>query len=1113
METARKSLKDRITSRGNIYSAIYCIESYVFEKGLLNTEDEVLGVDKNSIASNDLELFYALSDKYNHSLITSVIDICVDKLNKLLESEDELFEISVYFKLKSYKKEEGLKFRPMHTARLTDMICMVSILICLMYDDDDKRNLSDLSKLIPHNFFGNLPSTDVQYLFKRWQNQYKQYTQNVIDHCREYQSNHRYLTEISLDIKNFFPSVSPHFLYTYIVEKLVSAYTGEDVITLKNAITKLLYFKIKEGNLTHWVKEYYGENIIKPVDEQYMNCGIPQGLPQSYFFGNLCMIEVKRLLMADALFTGDAYFYVDDSVIYIQSEITRESFQAQIVELNKKLEEFCIKKNKYPHDLNIFLSQKFISFQSQINYIIRFHEEGKSSFCHIDDADNHLGGFENLAKETSMSSSLYWNMDDIDDNISYKKCLAICEIVDRELNQLKAKESKGNNCVLNEKESSRLKMLKRYKKFYLYRVRMLRMKSEDLVIDEIIKDFEERFSKELHAKDLEMWFELNDEDIFLSEYRLLVQNFQSKEARNLYKKVKEIEQKVLDIVKINKEQKESHYLYFQKDVSNAFAMKGYSSDQYASLKQWGRENYKGTKLLKRKRQFDAFSDFLESEFVAITQKGFQEHGYTSFIAKNSSEYQRRILNAYYSEVINVLCSNDHSFIKSNSRKIHYTELRVLARLRNPQFDLDDFCIFIKRLDNKDISNEMGIDMALLSVIGTFIKTIHNPEWIDCLILTHRITKGLWSNGSKFLNSYTLHNEEHAVTLINQSVHIVKTIDYLTLKPIDYYILFLSCYLHDISMVVHPDMNKLISSDTEAFALISNQVQAMKDEIKKFDNISKDDNKNSRQKESWKFLVKVFEAMYSYFENKVRAPHPYDSAKFIRTKSNTLFEYLEPTLVSFVARVSESHGWDVEDVYGLKSRAKDDTLSIKYLMILIRLADLFDVANDRINYHLLKQNLNVMPTVSKFHWISHLVTDKLEFDADYEPIKEVGLTDKPIEETLIVKLSLNVKYLTTLENKNACKGCSCALNDEYLDIDIKENDEVICNIERCTLLCRWMMKKHEWMVHELIALNKYLYSVNSTLIRTKIKLRLHFSNDMDLDADLFDSVVDYLEECN
>lgn len=85
-------------------------------------------------------------------------------------------------------------------------------------------------------------------------------------------------------------------------------------------------------------------------------------------------------------------------------------------------------------------------------------------------------------------------------------------------------------------------------------------------------------------------------------------------------------------------------------------------------------------------------------------------------------------------------------------------------------------------------------------------------------------------------------------------------------------------------------------------------------------------------------------------------HPSDSADFVLAKSDTLLKYLEPTLLSFVAKVSASHGWDVIDVYGLKSRAKNDIVSLKYLMILIRLADLFDVANDRVNYHLLRQNL-------------------------------------------------------------------------------------------------------------------------------------------------------------
>lgn len=1111
------SLRERILSRSNIFSAIYCLESYVFEKGLLNTNENVYSLEGRIIANNDLELYYALGDKFNHKLIQDVIGLCIKRLTEILTFNDELFEISVYFKLKSYDKDNGLKFRPMHTAHLIDMICMVSILVCLMYDDKDKRNLSDLSKLIPHNFYGNLPSTDVQYLFKRWQTQYKEYTQDVIDHCRTYQKNHRFLTEVSLDIRNFFPSVAPQFLYSYIVDKLYSTFKKEDEETLKIAVAKLLYFKVSKNNIEPWLNDYYNTECINQLKEgEYMNCGIPQGLPQSYFFGNLCMIEVKKRLMQDDFFKGDAYFYVDDSVIYIQSSLNSDSFKNKISALNDEIEKFCKEKCAIPKDLSDFFPQKYIDFHSQIEYTIRFHEEGKSSFCHIDNADNHWGGFENLARETSMASNLFWNLDEIDETISYKKCKAISEVVDKEIRKLKENEIQDGTDGIKEKDASRLKMLKRFKKFYLYRVRMLNMKAEETSPDKLLRDFAERFSVcQITVDYLVSLFEINEEEIFQSEYRLLIENFSQIKAKKIAEKVKSIEQKILEVCNKDTKQKKSEYLYYQKDVTNSIIMKSYSTDPYLSLKRWVKEEYKGVEGLHQNRQFNDFSHFLVYEFDKILKKGLWDDNYMIFILNNSSEYQRRILNAYYSESIHVLCSDACSFVKSNSKKLHYTELRILIRLRNRQFNLNNFRIFVKSLNDSDVSNQMGIDMALLSVIGTFVNTVRDPEWVDGLVQTHRITKGLWYNGSKFLNSYTLHNEEHAVTLINQSVHIVKTIDYFVLKPIDYYILFLSCYLHDISMVIHPDMYMVSLSNSEIMALISDQMLKMQDEVEKFKKVDEKDLKNARLKDSWKFLISIFDTVYGYFENRVRNMHPSDSAGFVLSKSDTLLKYLEPTLLSFVAKVSASHGWDVIDVYGLKSRAKNDIVSLKYLMILIRLADLFDVANDRVNYHLLRQNLNNLSLTSQFHWISHLVTDKLVFDADYETSedKNIRLDGWPITETLIVKLYLNVKYLTSREKQKSCEGCLCSLKDDHIDIDIVNKRNFSCQRERCTLLCRWMMLKHGWMVNELIALKEYLYSVNNSLVRTEMKFQLYFSNEMDLDADLFDCVVEFLDKKN
>lgn len=761
-----------------------------------------------------------------------------------------------------------------------------------------------------------------------------------------------------------------------------------------------------------------------------------------------------------------------------------------------------------------FFPQKYIDFHSQIEYTIRFHEEGKSSFCHIDNADNHLGGFENLARETSMASNLFWNLDEIDETISYKKCKAISEVVDKEIRKLKEKEIQDGTDEIKEKDASRLKMLKRFKKFYLYRVRMLNMKAEETSTETLLRDFDKRFSvKSKTSIDLVSFFETNEEEIFQSEYRLLIENFSLAIAKELAGNVKYIEKRILRECKKDRNQRRSEFLYYQKDVMNSIIMKSCSTDPYLSLKRWVKEEYKGIEGLHQIRQFNDFSLFLVYEFDKILKKGLWDDNYMIFILNNSSEYQRRILNAYYSESIHVLCSDACSFIKSNSKKLHYTELRILIRLRNRQFNLNNFRIFVKSLNDRDVSNQMGIDMALLSVIGTFVSTVRDPEWVDGLVQTHRITKGLWYNGSKFLNSYTLHNEEHAVTLINQSVHIVKTIDYFVLKPIDYYILFLSCYLHDISMVIHPDMYMVSPSNSEIMALISEQMLKMQDEVEKFKKVDEKDYKNARLKDSWKFLISIFDAVYGYFENRVRNMHPSDSAGFVLSKSDTLLKYLEPTLLSFVAKVSASHGWDVIDVYGLKSRAKNDIVSLKYLMILIRLADLFDVANDRVNYHLLRQNLNNLSLTSQFHWISHLVTDKLVFDADYETSEDnnIRLDGCPITETLIVKLYLNVKYLTSREKQKSCKGCLCSLKDDHIDIDIVNKRNVYCERERCTLLCRWMMQKHGWMVNELIALKEYLYSVNNSLIRTKIKFQLYFSNEMDLDADLFDCVVEYLDK--
>ena len=86
-----------------------------------------------------------------------------------------------------------------------------------------------------------------------------------------------------------------------------------DIETLKVAIAKLLYFDIDKTYLESWADEYYIDKT-EDISGFYMNCGIPQGLPQSYFFGNLCMLAVRKEMMRKEIFEGDAYFYVNTAL-------------------------------------------------------------------------------------------------------------------------------------------------------------------------------------------------------------------------------------------------------------------------------------------------------------------------------------------------------------------------------------------------------------------------------------------------------------------------------------------------------------------------------------------------------------------------------------------------------------------------------------------------------------------------------------------------------------------------------------------------------------------------------------------------------------------------------
>lgn len=1034
----KKSLRDIIVSEENIYNAIYCMESYVFEKGLLDKDD--------------LALYSTLHDKFNFNKIKVIIERCQQKLHAILANPKELFDVQVYFKIKKFEKgetsqDDQIKYRPIHTAKLIDQICMVCMLLPLMFDDSSgKRKRSELTKMIPHDFYGNIPSDSVEILFKPWINQYKQYTDQIIEHCKQYRKNHKYKTEITFDLKNFFPSISPYFIFEYITKKLQFVLTEEDKETLKIVLTKLLIFKIYAKNLEGWERHYYGKEVPKNSSAYYSR-GIAQGLPQSYFFGNLCMIEIRKRILAHEDFKQcDSFFYVDDSVIYIEQDYDLDRFNKTINDLNSSIETIG-NDNNYPEIKQIIksiLGEKFVTFQKELDTIIQFHENGKSEFCRIEEAGMSIAGLEPLMRNASMAASIYSNVDEIEDIYSRDKLEKVSKLIDAEISRLKSKisESKTENkdSTIDTNYESRLKLIKRYNRFYLYRLRLLERRLSDEISTSDVEAFKQRFNiscfqdkcklSECLQNVKESWFEKYDEEIFQTEARMFLSLLGLTEAERLKDYLICFERNLVDGFSGNPD-----YLFFRKDFEASYELKRCGCNPYTSISKRVKEfisPVRSFSTIRQKNNFEKFVENLQNERNFIYTAKVEDKSemflpsYTSFVFKNSEEYVRIILNAYYSIQNDIEPSNAHTFTKATSRGLHYTELRILSRLRNKNFSLDNFVRALHDIDANNLDNKMSIDMGLLDVIHVFISKVRNPEWVDNIILTHRVVKGLWYNGSKFMNSYTLHNEEHAVTLIKAVVRLIKAIDYLNIKQPDYYILFLACYLHDVSMVIHPNINSFCNGDHESLSIISDfivKVHSLFSSSSTETSISENMSTEAKFKKVGQFMVSEFEAIYNYFSNNIRKTHPKESAKKIKEWQTSVLKHLTPLLLTHVARVSESHGYDADEVYGRSSDAKDSLISEKYSMILIRLADLMDVANDRINYNLLRQNVSHMNPLSQFHWISHLITDEIQISPTFEIDNKTNeqIENRKIIERLNFNLFVNVKFLeSTTKSCDVCR---------------------------------------------------------------------------------------------
>lgn len=1015
------SLYDYIISDENIYLSIYSAKSYILNKSLLGKKDK--------------ELLNSLNDPFNENIIYETTKSVKEIVKKILDDKDYLFKTQVYFKPKKY--EDKPLYRPVHSAELLQLIAMVTVLNPLIYDysKKDKLTLSNYSRLIPHNFYGNCISEKPEELYKKWNIQYREYTQKSTEYFNTYYKSGEYKYELKLDLEKFFPSINPLIIYQMLLEHKSVTLSEEDVRVLKIIVYKLLVNKVTNLNSLEAKKLYYDNNL------QY-NCitiGIAQGLPQSFFFGNICMIQIANII--EKVFQGKAIYYVDDSYVYTNCNLsTEELFKHKLEEINEEIRSFSkkyilsAKEDNFLKKEKLKYYNKIMSKKYDTMYEIKIHMDGKSSYTDIQNCANGEIYLRNISREASnMGHDIYAMYSEDEEKSVLSRGEALLYAINNEIKKNNKETNKDST------QKSYIEKLNRYYKFFKNRVVRLRIKTKKEIDSEIFnvlyKTVEKNSDLESTENDYKIvsdaniniknFFDCYSNDVWDVAVSILIKYTTKKED------LRQIKKYLLNIIQeIYGEDLYccSYIKYWYNDFLSDNEIENIS-DPYETLK----------RLVNQKmiRYFDLDTELRNNEFKGIRLNGIEDNIMESFdilpkqflircniVAKSSNRLKRMMLNAIYSKIFKVDISDDISIHSYNKKEIRYGELRTLVYLRNNLCDADQFLKW--DMSVKSNENISKIDYTIFEVLEIYKRYVVEPKYIDNLILVHKYTCDVWKNGAKHLYFYTLHNQEHAISLIKN------------------------------------------------------------------------------------ILIDAYRRIDEFFENKIRGNHGKDSAYEIRKREELSF--LEPDIRETIAEIAQSHTVDAKDIYFLKGDANQKLISYKFDKILLRLADLLDMCQNRVSKLILNHNINNMSDISAFHWISHLLTSEVNLVSIYKKNQNYEdtvsfLLPECIIENIVVTIKVRMSQMSN-ENCMKCKYCKIienTLSENGFEIEMLSEKDSNCTSEKCNFLCRWFNKNNEYFMAEMRELEAYLNRVpkENRFYKTKILIRVEILDDANITLEQFE----------
>ena len=509
-----RSLFNEVSNDLNIYMSYYSLDTYI---------------DGKTTDSKLFEEFEKIKNRHDFNSVNKLIKKVKERLTDIFK-KNNFFTVNLRFEVKSVDEEDKIKYRALHQPEnLVDLISMVAILNVFKFENITQGlQLSEVSKSIPDNFYGSIPSAEINQLYEPWKSQYGKYTEQYVKHLKEYQSNKVYNSEVNLDIKNFFPSINPKIIISKIITEYKMAYHDYEI---KMALEKLFNLKINGNDK----QDYYKNNTIDSeqlmeLEEKSLSIGIPQGLPQSYFFANIIMIEISEI--CDNYLPGKALYYVDDSVRFVNAD-SDYKLEEKIEKINydiKKMEERLL------DDYNELFNTNMENHDNIYGISIHPYEPDKVNSKTSISSISELGDLVVELYLPGLTRNIYFSDWELITSKQIESKLGVLSRLEALL-KLVEKERKEKENIIT------LKKLNRIRKYLIYRLDINKyvLKNESIDIMSIIDALSNKSNKQK--------YEIIEEKLFLLKYKqFLSRSYDLKEIETVKLKMREL--KLFDLFKI-----------------------------------------------------------------------------------------------------------------------------------------------------------------------------------------------------------------------------------------------------------------------------------------------------------------------------------------------------------------------------------------------------------------------------------------------------------------------------------------------------------------------------------------------------------------------------------